>query len=123
VCSYDDRIRAVKLYIKLGKRIELTTKQLGYPTKNALKSWHKEYELVKDLPSSFVRERSKYLVQQKQAAVEHYLNHGRFFIETIKALGYPCRYTLAAWLDEFHPDMKWHVVGRVLTDCKRVVEN
>jgi len=28
--SYDDRIRAVKLYIKLGKRIELTIKQLGY---------------------------------------------------------------------------------------------
>jgi len=110
--SYDDRIRAVKLYIKLGKRIELTIKQLGYPTKNSLKSWHKEYELVKDLAFSFVRERSKYSVQQKQAAVEHYLNHGRCFIETIKALGYPCRDTLAAWLDEFHPDMRRHVVGR-----------
>jgi hypothetical protein len=34
--SYEDRIRAVKLYIKLDKRIAATIIQLGYPTKNAL---------------------------------------------------------------------------------------
>jgi putative transposase len=34
--SYEDRIRAVRLYIKLGKRIGATLRQLGYPTKNAL---------------------------------------------------------------------------------------
>lgn len=33
--SYEDRLRAVRLYIKLGKRIGLTIRQLGYPTKNA----------------------------------------------------------------------------------------
>ena len=42
--SYEDRLRAVRLYIKLGKRVGLTIRQLGYPTKNALKSWHREYE-------------------------------------------------------------------------------
>ena len=31
--SYEDRIRAVKLYIKLGKRPGATIRQLGYPTK------------------------------------------------------------------------------------------
>ena len=41
---YEDRIRAVKLYIKLGKRTGPTIRQLGYPTKNALKSWHREYD-------------------------------------------------------------------------------
>ena len=30
--SYEDRIRAVKLYLKLGKRIAATLRQLGYPT-------------------------------------------------------------------------------------------
>ena len=40
--SYDDRLRAVRLYIKLGKRVGLTIRQLGYPTKNALKSWYRE---------------------------------------------------------------------------------
>ena len=34
--SYEDRIRAVKLYLKLGKRIAATLRQLGYPTKNPL---------------------------------------------------------------------------------------
>jgi len=42
--SYKDRLRAVQLYIKLGKRIGLTIRQLGYPTKNALRTWCSEYE-------------------------------------------------------------------------------
>jgi hypothetical protein len=32
--SYEDRLRAVRLYIKLGMRVGLTIRQLGYPTKN-----------------------------------------------------------------------------------------
>ncbi len=35
--SYEDRIRAVELYIRLGKRVGATILQLGYLTKNALK--------------------------------------------------------------------------------------
>lgn len=30
--SYEDRIRAVRLYLKLGKRIRATIRQLGCPT-------------------------------------------------------------------------------------------
>lgn len=30
--SYEDRIRAVQLYIQLGKRIGVTIRQLGYST-------------------------------------------------------------------------------------------
>ncbi len=44
--SYEDRMRAVKLYIKLGKRIRATIVQLGYPTKNALKNWYRECALA-----------------------------------------------------------------------------
>src|SRR3989338_5660257 len=40
--SYEDRIRDVELYIKLGKRTSPTIRQLGYPTKNALKGWVRE---------------------------------------------------------------------------------
>jgi hypothetical protein len=29
--SYVDRVRAVKLFIKLGKRVRATIRQLGYP--------------------------------------------------------------------------------------------
>ena len=41
--SHEDRLRAVQLYIRLGQRVGLTIRQLGYPTKNSLKSWHREY--------------------------------------------------------------------------------
>jgi hypothetical protein len=34
--SYEDRIRAVKLYLKLGKRLTATVHQLGYPTTKSL---------------------------------------------------------------------------------------
>ena len=51
--SYEDRLRAVRLYIKLGKRVGLTIRQLGYPTKNALKHWHRQYEQRFDLSASY----------------------------------------------------------------------
>ncbi|MBC7732960.1 MAG: transposase [Bacteriovorax sp.] len=52
--SCEDRLRAVRLYLKLGKRIGLTIRQLGYPTKNALKRWHHEYDQRLDLPAFYV---------------------------------------------------------------------
>ena len=110
--SYEDRIRAVKLYIKLGKRTGAAIRQLGYPTKNALKSWHREYEQGHDLPVGYVLSRPKYSDQQKEVAVEHYLNHDRCLAGTLKALGYPCRETLSAWVDELHPETRQHVVGK-----------
>ena len=39
--SCEDRIRAAKLYIKLGKRLGATIRQLGYPTKNSLIGWYR----------------------------------------------------------------------------------
>jgi putative transposase len=110
--SYEDRIRAVKLYMKLGKRTGATIRQLGYPTKNALKSWHREFEQTKDLPAAYVRSRQKYSAEHKQTAVEHYLDHDRCMASTMKALGYPCRETLTAWIDELHPEARNHVVGQ-----------
>jgi transposase-like protein len=51
--SYDDRIRAVELYIELGERVSPTIRQLGYPTKNSLKGWYNEYQLKLDLPADY----------------------------------------------------------------------
>jgi len=110
--SYEDRIRAVKLYIKLGKRTGPTILQLGYPTKNALKSWHRDYEHSRDLQVGYVRSKQTYSDQQKQAAVEHYVNFDRCIASTMKALGYPCREVLTAWIDELHPGVRKRVVGR-----------
>ncbi len=41
--SYSDRLRAVELYIRLGKRLNATIRQLEYPTKNARRGWYRKY--------------------------------------------------------------------------------
>ncbi|NMM29051.1 MAG: IS3 family transposase [Glaciimonas sp.] len=110
--SYEDRIRAVTLYIKLGKRTVATIRQLGYPTKNALKGWHRKHEQGHDLQVGYGRLWQKYSDEQKQAAVAHYLSHDRCIAGTIKALGYPCRDTFRAWIEELHPEVRNHVVGK-----------
>ena len=109
--SYEDRIRAVALYIKLGKRVKATIRQLGYPTKNALKGWHREHERRGDLAKGFHRA-PKYSMAQQQAAVDHFLHHGRCIDFTRKALGYPCRSLLRSWIDERHPELCQRSVGR-----------
>lgn len=83
--SYEDRTRAVKLYIKLGKRPGATIRQLGYPTKNFLSGWYREYERSRDLRVGYSRSGQKYSDQQKQAAVQHYLDHDRCIASTIRA--------------------------------------
>ena len=113
--SYADRMWAVQLYIKLGKRLGATIRELGYPTKNALKDWYREYERHHDLAAGYVRTKPWYSDEQKRVAVEHYLSHGRCLAETRKVLGYPCRVTLSAWIDEYDPDAKRRVVGKIVT--------
>ena len=83
--SYEDRIQAVKFYIKLGKRTRPITRQLGYPTKSALKSWHREYEYSRDLLARYARSRQKYSTKQMQAAVAHYYESPRI-LRRLKSL-------------------------------------
>lgn len=103
--SYDDRLRAVQLYIKLGKRAGLTIRQLGYPTKNALKAWHRAYEQRQDLPPAYMRQ-PKYTPAQRQQAVDHFAANGRCLAVTIKALGYPSRALLAHWIRDAYPELR-----------------
>ena len=108
--SYEDRFLAVQLYIKLDKRIGLTMRQLGDPTRNALKTWHSEYEQSQKLRAGYTRP-AKFSQAEKERAVEHFVELGRCIAATIKALGYPCRALLFAWLQGLHPQ-RTRVVGR-----------
>lgn len=110
--SYEDRVRAVELYLKLGKRIKATIRQLGYPTKNSLKAWCQELEASGDLQKGYVRAMPKYSEEQKQLALEHYVNHGRCISFTLRELGYPCRQILTAWVHERYPETRKYVVGK-----------
>jgi len=69
--SYEERIRAVKLYIKLGKRLRATIRQMGYPTKNSLIGWYREYERSENMRGGYSRSGQRYSDQQKHAAVKH----------------------------------------------------
>lgn len=111
--SYEDRIRAVELYIKLGKRTSPTIRQLGYPTKNSLKGWYREYQQRQDLPKGYAGREPKFSQPQKAAALEHYLTHDRCIAATMRALGYPGRGTLTKWVREAFPEARRAVVGSV----------
>ncbi|NUA31988.1 hypothetical protein FCJ59_35570 [Cupriavidus basilensis] len=110
--SYEERVRAVRLYIKLGKRVAATIRQLGYSTKNALKGWHREFEQHLDLPVGYARSKPKYSQEQKTLAVEHYFEHDRCISATIKMLGYSGRASLHAWIKELRPEKYTRVVDR-----------
>nr|WP_232244135.1 IS3 family transposase [Oligella ureolytica] len=103
--SYEQMIKAVKLYIKLGKRTALTIQTLGYPTKNTLKSWFKTYQLHGDLPQGYERKKTLFSAEQKTNAISHYFDNGCNITYTARCLGYPCRATLRKWLQEQHPEL------------------
>lgn len=109
--SYEDRVPAVQLNIQLGKQVAATIRVLGYPTKNARKTWHQEYKKRLGPAAGYAR-LPKYSRAQKELAVAHYLEHGRCIAATLRALGYPARDSLSAWLQELHPDTRIRVVGR-----------
>jgi transposase-like protein len=64
-------LRAVDLYMQLGKRVGATMRQLEYPTDSALKGWCREYQRQLDLPRGYVRSNRDYSQEQKEAAVRH----------------------------------------------------
>jgi hypothetical protein len=74
--SYEDRLRAVRLYIKLGWRVGPTIRQLGYPTKNSLKSWHQDYAQRHDLAAGYERA-PKYSPGAEGACCRALPGHGR----------------------------------------------
>ena len=89
--SFVERMRVVKLYIELGGRLGATLRKLGYPTKNTLISWYREYEREQDLRGGYTRAPRKYSAEHKQRAVQHYVDHDQCVASTLRALGYPCR--------------------------------
>jgi putative transposase len=48
----------------------------------------------------------KFPAVHKQVALEHYASQGRCISWTLRALGYPGRATLTAWVREAFPDTK-----------------
>ena len=126
--SYADRLRAVELYLRLGNRLNSTIRQLGYPRKNALRGWYREYVRHLDLRVQAVVRAPKYSEAQRQAALEHFRTHDRCISATIRALGYPGRGTLTAWFVwRFRRrEHRWsvgHGIGSMVRRCGRLVSS
>ena len=103
--SREQRRRAVELYERYEHSAADVIRELGYPSKEALRMWHRDWleERRTGIPSSRGEHYSRYTDGQRRAAVEHYLTHGRRLSRTIRQMGYPSREVLAAWIDELAP--------------------
>ena len=98
--SYEDRIRAVELYYRYGKKASVVVMELGYPSTKQLGRWVRIYEEKGDLPRE-LKPRERYSRTQKIAAGEHYLTHGGCLSYTRRAIGYPSNEILKRWIEEF----------------------
>lgn len=111
--SREDRMKAVELYIKYDKSIAAVIRELGYPNRGSLPRWYKAY--LKEQETGVLWDRysggSRFSLEQKIAAVEHYLEHGRNLSRTVKLLGYPSKEALRTWCDELAPGSRKKRVG------------
>jgi len=100
--SYEDRMRAVELYIKHDLSVADTIRELGYLSDTMLVRWYEEYQTTGGLHERYIRQPA-YTSAQMKAAVNYYLEHGRNLSRTVRAMGYPTRETLAGWIDDLAP--------------------
>ena len=104
--SAEQRMKAVETFARFGCSAADTIAELGYPTRHTLRNWWKEYRISGDGFPERKRRKPKYSDEEKQDAVDHYLEHGRSLARTIGAMGYPGRETLAGWVDELAPGQR-----------------
>ena len=99
--TLEQRTRAVELYIKHGLKATTTIGELGYPSRVQLAAWHREWLETGGSLHERSRASEAYSAEQKRAAVDHYLEHGRCNAYTRRELGYPKSYQkLADCADE-----------------------
>lgn len=103
--SWEARKKAIDLYIKYGKSVSAVIYELGYPSRHALVTWYQEYLEYNECGDGEYphKRKPRYTLEQKQAAVNHYIENGRNFSRTIRAMGYPTVQGLHEWVEELAP--------------------
>ncbi len=120
--SREQRGRAVDLYVKYERCAADVIHELSYPSKGALLSWYADRleEERTGVPSGRGERYRRYTDEQKQAAVDHYLEYGRRLSRTMRMLGYPkSKELLMAWIDELAPGQRKLRHGPVPEELKR----
>lgn len=86
--SAEQRKKAIETFARFGCSAADTIAELGYPNRNTLRNWWREYQLSGDEFLERGHRRSKYSDEEKQDAVDYYLEHGKSLARTIRAMGY-----------------------------------
>lgn len=108
----EEKQKAVELYIKYDCKGYLVIRELGYPDRKSLRLWYKQYKKGDSfLPS--MRKQADHTYsrlfddEHVLAAVSYYLEHGRSYSATIRALGYPDAInTLRGWVIKIAPEKR-----------------
>ena len=103
--SYEERLKAIKLLLQYDMSYSTVIRELGYPSKESLRNWYYEYRKEGKLHRDFVK-KTKYSKQEKQIAVDYYIEHGKCVSRTVKKLDYPSRPMLDKWILELKPREK-----------------
>jgi len=72
--SYDERVKAVNLYIKYDLSAADTVRELGYPGRKMLKLWYNEYQATGELHRKFIKH-PNFGCDQINKAVNYNLEH------------------------------------------------
>lgn len=117
----EQRQRAVELYVKYECCAADVIRELGYPSREALRMWHRDWldEQETGVSSQRGERYARYTEEQKRASVDHYLTHGRRASRTMRQMGYPSKEVLASWIDELAPGERRIRRGPVPGELKR----
>lgn len=86
--SYEERIKAVKLLLQSDMSYSTVIRELGYPSKQSLWNRYNEYSQNGDLHQDYIKQ-PKFSAEEKQRAVNYYLEHGEVFLEPLRNLVIP----------------------------------
>lgn len=86
--SAEQRAKAVETFARFGCSVADTIAELDYPSRVTLRNWWKEYQIGGGELLEREHRRPRYSDEDKQDAVNHYLEHGKSLARTIRAMGY-----------------------------------
>lgn len=109
--SYEERMKAVRIYMQYDHRATAAMRKLGYPTRKSLREWHREFLESGDLHKKY-NESSGYSDDQKRQAVIELCSREASAASVADAFGVS-RVSLYKWKhallgDEGRPSMKDH---------------
>lgn len=112
--SREDKQNAVDLLIKYNFAYSTVIREIGYPkSRTTLRKWYYEFRAKGCLTESNNR-KPKYSIDDKNKAINHYLEYGKNISNTVRVLGYPSRVILSNWIQEAGVEKKINNAGGLM---------